>query len=58
MNNNLLRKADDLKRLELDHEQTTMRLRDLNTELDHLRNTEVRNREHKISLDQQLADLT
>jgi chromosome segregation ATPase len=53
-----LRKADDLKRLEIDHEQTSQRLRDLNSELDHLRNTEVKNRQHKMSLDAQLADLT
>ena len=58
VNSNLIRKADDRKRLELDHDQTSQRLRELNNELDHLRNTEVRNREHKLSMDQQLADLT
>ena len=30
VNTNLLRKADDLKRLETDHDQTNSRLRDLN----------------------------
>ena len=54
----MLRKADDLKRLELDHEQTNNRLRDLNGQLDHLRGTEVQNRQQKIALDEQLADLT
>ena len=38
VNTNLLRKADDLKRLEIDHDDTNNRLRDLNNQLDHLRN--------------------
>ena len=37
VNTNLLRKADDLKRLEMDHANTNQRLRDLNDQLDRLR---------------------
>ena len=58
VNTNLLRKADDLKRLEEDHEQTNRRIRDLQTELEHLRNNEIKNRQHKVALDDQLTDLT
>ena len=58
MNNNALRKADDLKRLEMDHNDTNQRLRALNDQLDRLRNQEVTNRQSKVALDEQLADLT
>ena len=58
VNTNLLRKADDLKRLESDHNVTNSRLRELNDQLDHLRNTEVTNRQQKVAMDEQLADLT
>ena len=53
-----MRKADDLKRLEEDHEQTNRRIRDLQSELEHLRNNEIKNRQHKVALDDQLNDLT
>ena len=58
VNTNLLRKADDLKRLESDHNITNNRLRELNDQLDHLRSTEVKNRQQKVAMDEQLADLT
>ena len=52
VNTNLLRKADDLKRLESDHNATNNRLRELNDQLDHLRNTEVKNRQQKVAMDE------
>ena len=58
VNTNLVRKSDDLKRLEEDHDATTRRIRDLQAELEHLRNNEVKNRQHKVALDDQLNDLT
>lgn len=58
VNTNLVRKSDDLKRLEEDHDATNRRIRDLQAELEHLRNNEVKNRQHKVALDDQLNDLT
>mmetsp|Transcript_37397 Transcript_37397/g.49149 ORF Transcript_37397/g.49149 Transcript_37397/m.49149 type:complete len:132 (-) Transcript_37397:3663-4058(-) len=58
VNTNLLRKSDDLKRLEEDHEATSKRIRDLQSELEHLRNNEIKNRQHKVALDDQMGDLT
>lgn len=44
VNSNLLRKTDDLKRLEADHDETNRRIRDLNHELEKLRSQEINNR--------------
>lgn len=41
VNSNLLRKSDDLKRLEADHEATNRRIRDLQAELEHLKGVEI-----------------
>lgn len=58
VNTNLLRKADDLQRLELDHEATGRRIRELELELEHLRSNEIKNRQHKVALDDQFTELT
>ena len=44
INTNLMRRTEDLKQLELEHDQTSRRLAALNDELESLRNQEVRTR--------------
>jgi len=44
INTNLLRRTDDLRALEAEHEQTSRRLAQLNDELDALRHQEVKTR--------------
>jgi len=58
VNANLIRKTDDLRRLEDDHDSTQHRIRELNEQLDHLRGQEVKNRHQRISMDNELTDLT
>ena len=58
VNTNLLRKTDDLRRLEDEHDHTQQRLRQLNEQLDNLRNVEVKNRHQKAAMDNELQDLT
>lgn len=58
VNTNLLRKTDDLRRLEDEHDHTQQRLRQLNEQLDNLRNVEVKNRHQKAAMDTELQDLT
>ena len=58
VNTNLLRKTDDLRRLEDEHDHTQQRLRQLNEQLDNLRNVEVKNRHQKVAMDNELQDLT
>ena len=42
----------------MDHDETNNRLRILNDQLDNLKNTEVKNHQQKIAMDDQLSDLT
>lgn len=44
INSNLMRRTEDLKQLEHEHDQTSRRLAALNDELESLRNQEVRTR--------------
>ena len=53
-----MRRTDDLKALEAEHDQTSRRLASLNDELESLRNQEVRTRQQKVLMDDQLAELT
>ena len=53
-----MRRTDDLRALEHEHEQTARRLAQLTDELDALRNQEVKTRQQKSLMDQQLQDLT
>jgi septal ring factor EnvC (AmiA/AmiB activator) len=54
VNTNLLRKTDDLRRLEDDHDAATRRLRELNDQLDALRSQEAKNRQSKVTMDNEL----
>jgi len=54
----LLRKTDDLRRLEDDHDSATRRLRELNEQLDALRSQEAKNRQSKVTMDNELQELT
>ena len=54
MNANLIRKTDDLRKLEDDHDATQRRIRDLNEQLENLRALEVKNRHNKASMDNEL----
>jgi chromosome segregation ATPase len=58
INSNLLRRTDDLQQLELEHEQTSHRLHQLNDELEALKHSEVKTRQQKAMMDSQLAELT
>ena len=58
VNANLIRKTDDLRRLEDDHDATQRRLRELNEQLEALRSQEMKNRHTKASMDNELTDLT
>lgn len=53
-----MRRTEDLKQLEQEHDQTSRRLAALNDELESLRNQEVRTRQQKVLMDDQLAELT
>ena len=54
VNMNLLRKTDDLRRLEDDHDAATRRLRELNDQLDAIRSQEAKNRQSKVTMDNEL----
>lgn len=58
INSNLLHKTDDLKKLECEHEIASRRLRELNEQLEVLRMQEVKTRQSKILMDEQLHELT
>lgn len=58
INTNLMRRTDDLRALEHEHEQTSRRLAQLNDELEQLRNQEVKTRQQKQLMEQQLNELT
>jgi predicted nucleic acid-binding Zn-ribbon protein len=51
INTNLLRRTDDLRALEQEHDQTSRRLAQLNDELEALRNQEVKTRQQKVLMD-------
>ena len=52
VNHNLVRKVDDLQRLEQEHDLNSRRLRELNDQLEILRGQEINTRQQKVHLEE------